>query len=226
MNWKALFPFYKEYHKLNHTNQCIRYSTFLSHKLLSPLAIFSVNNHYYWQPVKTCKVGMPRRLYIGKNSNVIREYNFLQCSGGVYIGDYVEFATRVSILSSNHDLYDQRKSHFKPIIIGDYCWLGMHSTILAGVELGPRTIVANGAVVTKSFPDGNVVLAGVPARIVKCLEPDKVVKWKAEYEYYGYISSAEFESKPSKIIEEYLDPTIFKVVNNKIVIKPDYISEQ
>lgn len=168
---------------------------------------------------------MPKRLYIGKNSNVIREYNFLQCSGGVWIGDYVEFATRVSLLSSNHDLYDQRISHRKPIIIGDYCWLGMHSTVLAGVVLGPRTIVASGAVVTKSFPEGLCVLAGVPAKIVKKLDEEKFVRWKEQYEYYGYIAADVFESSPQSIITRYLDSTIFKVRNGKIILEPDYLKK-
>ena len=169
---------------------------------------------------------MPKRLYIGKNSNVIRDYNFLLCSACVWIGDYVEFATRVSLLSSNHDLYDQRISHRKPIIIGDYCWLGMHSTVLAGVELGSRTIVANGAVVTKSFPEGLCVLAGIPAKVVKKLDEEKFVKWREKYEYYGYIPACEFESEPQAIIKRYFDSTIFKISDGKIVLQPDYLKEQ
>ena len=42
----------------------------------------------------------------------------------------------------------------------------MNSIILPGVNLGPRTVVAAGSVVTKSFPDGFCVLAGNPAKIV------------------------------------------------------------
>jgi acetyltransferase-like isoleucine patch superfamily enzyme len=38
---------------------------------------------------------------------------------------------------------------------------------LPGVELGPHTVVAAGAVVTKSFPEGNQLLVGNPARIIK-----------------------------------------------------------
>ena len=43
----------------------------------------------------------------------------------------------------------------------------MNSVILPGVELGNRTIVAAGTVVTKSFKQGNIVLGGVPAKIIK-----------------------------------------------------------
>ncbi len=220
MNFKKLFPLYSEFHRLNYTNQGIKYHVFVLRKLKD---FILMGGKTYWQPVKSCKVGMPRRLFIGKNSNVIRDNNFLQCSGGVYIGNYVEFATRVSLLSSNHDLYDQRISHRRPIVIGNYCWLGMNTTILAGVELGPRTVVANGAVVTKSFPEGKCVLAGVPARLIKKLDDEKIVYWKGAYEYYGYIDAKRFEENPSYIIRKYLDPNFFKVEKGKIVLKPDYL---
>ncbi|MDT4068951.1 type 8 capsular polysaccharide synthesis protein Cap8J, partial [Staphylococcus aureus] len=51
--------------------------------------------------------------------------------------------------------------------IGNYSWIGMNSVILPGVELGEHTIVGAGSVVTKSFPEGNVVIGGNPAKIIK-----------------------------------------------------------
>lgn len=57
-----------------------------------------------------------------------------------------------------------------PITIGDDCWIGGHATINPGVTLGNNVVVAAGAVVTRSFGD-NVVLAGVPARVIRRLEP-------------------------------------------------------
>ena len=66
----------------------------------------------------------------------------------------MQLAPNVGILSANHDLYDQRKYNAAPIVIGDYSWIVMNSIVTEGVVLGPRTIVAAGAVVTKSFHDG------------------------------------------------------------------------
>ncbi|GAA3904746.1 hypothetical protein GCM10022228_13690 [Halomonas cibimaris] len=60
-----------------------------------------------------------------------------------------------------------------PVIIGDNCWLGANAVILPEVKIGEHTIVAAGSVVTKSFPDSNQLLAGVPAKVVKKLDDYK-----------------------------------------------------
>lgn len=112
---------------------------------------------------------------------------YIQGNSGIEFGAYVLVAPRVSVISANHDLYDIfQHVPASPIRIGDYSWLGVGSTVLPGVELGPHTIVAAGAVVTKSFPEGYCVLAGVPARCVKILDRNKVVEHKNRYEYIGY----------------------------------------
>jgi acetyltransferase-like isoleucine patch superfamily enzyme len=57
----------------------------------------------------------------------------------------------------------------KDVIIGKKCWIGMNAIILPGVQLGDNTIVGAGSVVTKPFPDGNILIAGNPAKIIKRL---------------------------------------------------------
>lgn len=56
-----------------------------------------------------------------------------------------------------------------PVIISDNVWIGMNAVILKGVTIGENSIVAAGAVVTKSVP-ANVVVAGNPGVIVRTLE--------------------------------------------------------
>jgi acetyltransferase-like isoleucine patch superfamily enzyme len=56
------------------------------------------------------------------------------------------------------------------VVIEDDCWIASGSTILAGVRIGRGSVVAAGAVVTKSVPPYSVV-AGVPARVVRSREP-------------------------------------------------------
>lgn len=94
--------------------------------------------------------------------------NFL---GHIYIGKGSYIAPNVGIITANHE-FDNLDGHGngKDVVIGEKCWVGMNSVILPGVELGGGTIVAAGAVVTKSFPQGKVVIAGVPAKIIKELK--------------------------------------------------------
>lgn len=50
------------------------------------------------------------------------------------------------------------------INVGNNCFLGIRSTILYGVTLADNIIVAAGSVVTKSFTDERIIIAGNPAK--------------------------------------------------------------
>ena len=52
------------------------------------------------------------------------------------------------------------------ITIGDNCYIGTGATILGPVTIGNNVTIGAGAVVTKDVSD-NVIVAGVPAKIVK-----------------------------------------------------------
>lgn len=53
-----------------------------------------------------------------------------------------------------------------PVVIEDDVWCGANVTILKGVTIGRGSVVAAGAVVTKSFPPYSII-GGVPARLLK-----------------------------------------------------------
>lgn len=93
---------------------------------------------------------------------------FQNFNGQIYLGKGTYIAPNVGIITANHTV-GNLDSHEEgsDVIIGEKCWVGMNSVILPGVELGDNTIVAAGAVVTKSFPQGNIILAGVPAKVIK-----------------------------------------------------------
>ena len=158
-------------------------------------------NKYYYPVHKTCMISNSRKIYVGKNSYIGRPYSYFQGSGGIYIGDYTRIAMNVSVFSDNHDLYDHRKTIKKPVKIGDYCWIGTQTVIMAGVELGPRTIVAANSTVTKSFPQGYCVIGGCPAKLIKELNPDEVVEYKYKKDYYGFVPAKKFESVRKKYID-------------------------
>ena len=57
----------------------------------------------------------------------------------------------------------------RPVKIADNVWIGMNAIILKGVTIGENSVVAAGAVVTKSVP-ANTVVAGNPAVVVKTFQ--------------------------------------------------------
>ncbi len=84
----------------------------------------------------------------------------------IFIGKNVLIAPNVGLITANHDP-EHPENHLpgKDIVLHDNCWIGMNSVILPGVELGPNTVVAAGSVVTQTYKEGNVLLAGSPAVI-------------------------------------------------------------
>jgi acetyltransferase-like isoleucine patch superfamily enzyme len=118
---------------------------------------------------------------------------YIAALDGIYIGDYTQIAPNVGIISGNHSATDNRKYELAEVRIGAYCWLGMNAVILPGVTLGDFTVVAAGAVVSKSFPEGYCVVGGVPAKLLKRIDPDACVRHRSEHEYHGYIPKAGFE---------------------------------
>jgi acetyltransferase-like isoleucine patch superfamily enzyme len=54
----------------------------------------------------------------------------------------------------------------KPPIIGNDVWIGTHSVILKGVQIGDGAIISAGSIVTKNVPPFAIV-GGVPAKIIK-----------------------------------------------------------
>lgn len=93
---------------------------------------------------------------------------FQNSEGKIIIGKGTYIAPNVGFITQNHktnnlDEHDEAQD----IIIGKNCWIGMNTIILPGVELGDRTIVGAGAVVSKSFKDGNCVIVGNPANMLR-----------------------------------------------------------
>ena len=98
--------------------------------------------------------------------------------GPVTIGSHVNLAQGVTVTALNHNFQnasvriDQQGVSTCQVVIGDDVWIGSNSVILPGVTIGQHVVVAAGAVVTKDVPDG-VLVAGVPARIIKNIGTNK-----------------------------------------------------
>lgn len=110
------------------------------------------------------------RLRIGADTWV--GHQVLLCvNGSVVIGSKVDLAPRVFIGDGTHviDVKGVRAAGpgvVREVRIGDGAWLGAGVTVLPGVTIGGKAVIAAAAVVIQSIP-GNCVAAGVPAVIVR-----------------------------------------------------------
>jgi acetyltransferase-like isoleucine patch superfamily enzyme len=75
-----------------------------------------------------------------------------------------------------HDIHDRSSTPgaSAPIVLERGAWIGDSAIVCKGVRVGENSIVGAGSVVTKNVP-ANVIVAGNPARVIKRLDPKKIV---------------------------------------------------
>jgi acetyltransferase-like isoleucine patch superfamily enzyme len=119
-----------------------------------------------------CSVLLGLRLYtkgqvtIGSRSVIDRDC-VLDARGGIVIGENVNLAPEVMVLTAYHDPNsDDFAGVEKPVVIEDYAWIATRAIILPGVRVGRGAVVGAGSVVTKDVAPG-VVVAGNPARPIR-----------------------------------------------------------
>jgi acetyltransferase-like isoleucine patch superfamily enzyme len=110
------------------------------------------------------------RLVIGNNvglSGVI-----LYCVKEIVIEDHVNLGVGAKVYDTDFHPVDaaarRAGSKFvegKAVRICKDAWIGADAMILKGVTVGPRAVVAAGAVVTKDIP-ADAIAAGVPAKVI------------------------------------------------------------
>lgn len=107
-------------------------------------------------------------LVLGDHAGITSRH-FVDCNGGVYIGDYTTVAgIRSQILTHSIDVYQNRQDA-RSIRIGRYCFLGTGCILLPGSELPDYSILGAGAVLTKAYEQTGMLYAGTPAKPVKQL---------------------------------------------------------
>lgn len=115
--------------------------------------------------------------YFADDVNIARYALIYSTIAKVYIEEKVVIAPYLKIITGNHRFdkighfvfdadYEKSADDDKDVIIERDCWFGINVTILSGVNIGRGTIIAAGALVTKSCPPYSII-GGSPARILK-----------------------------------------------------------
>lgn len=115
-------------------------------------------------------------LSVGDGTSIPKGSTLYCTEAPLIIGRKVIFGPNPTIITGDHridvigryimDSHEKLPENDAPVVIEDDVWCGANVTILKGVTIGRGSVVAAGAVVTKSCPPYSIV-GGVPARILK-----------------------------------------------------------
>lgn len=112
-----------------------------------------------------CNIRIGERFFANFNLTILDE-------APVTFGNDVFIGPNVSIYTACHPLDAEarrsRREWAEPVTIGNDVWIGGGVTVVPGVTIGDRVVVAAGAVVTKDVPSDTLV-AGNPARALRSL---------------------------------------------------------
>ena len=89
----------------------------------------------------------------------------------VYIGKDVMFSWEIMLFTSDGhtilDKYGEIINKPEDVVIGDHVWIGHGVKILKGTFINKNTVVGESSIVTRKYYDENIILSGIPARILK-----------------------------------------------------------
>lgn len=111
-------------------------------------------------------------IFIGSNTTV-SGHTHLACIEGrsIRIGEDCLFSSDIIFrVGDSHSILDMDGKRINPsqdISVGDHVWIGNRTTLTKGAAVSNDSIIGTGAIVTKTFGQPNVIIAGVPANIIK-----------------------------------------------------------
>lgn len=113
-----------------------------------------------------------QHIRIGEDTTVEGAYLLVDEASSIDIGRDCMLSTDILIRTGDkHSILDaqtgQRLNPSRDVRIGDRVWIGRDVQVLKGTVLHPESVVGACSVVSRAFDEGNCVVAGVPARVVK-----------------------------------------------------------
>jgi maltose O-acetyltransferase len=119
-------------------------------------------------------IGGVKNISIGQGTFINSNTRFGVPNARVSIGRNVQIGPNVSFETVSHGLVyvagEGRGDTVLPIRIEDEVWIGVGAIITGGVTIGKGAVVAAGAVVVRDV-EAMTVVGGIPARVIKIIQP-------------------------------------------------------
>ena len=123
-------------------------------------------------------INHPTQLVAGRDA-ILKIGNNVGMSGAsIYAESSIEIGDHV-LLGANARIYDTdfHPIHFQDrvvgvpakteaVVIGEHVWLAANVTILKGVHIGARSVIAAGSVVVSDIPE-DCLAGGIPAKVIR-----------------------------------------------------------
>lgn len=108
-------------------------------------------------------------LHIGDRVFINQGVN-IYAARSIVVGNHVLLADLAAVYDTDfHAISPGRPMRVSPVVIEDNVWVGRAAIILPGVTVGRHSVIAAGALVTRSVAPRSVV-AGNPARVIDTFE--------------------------------------------------------
>lgn len=129
--------------------------------------LFDTDTDVFVTPPFYCDYG--KNISLGRN--VYFNFNCIVLDvAKVTIGDNVLIGPSVQILTATHpldaDLRRQGQEYGRPITIENDVWIGAGAIICPGVNIGEKSVIGAGSVVTRNIESG-VLAVGNPCKVIR-----------------------------------------------------------
>lgn len=152
---------------------CMKYNkkALFEGNMRSPLLkkLLHTEGNFWIKPPFFCDYGY--NIYLGKE--VMMNYGCVLldvCK--ITIGENTLIGPHVQIYTACHAIDSKERKegieYGKPVTIGQNVWIGGNATILPGVSIGDNSIIGAGSVVTKDIP-ANVIACGNPCKVIRSI---------------------------------------------------------
>lgn len=142
----------------------------------SSVVIIEGSKHKVFNLSIYSKYSRSNHCVIGKDFSCVSCLICFSGNADVHIGSDCMLSDNICIWNwDGHTILDKYGNCINPaedIFIGDHVWIGMNASVSKGARIPSNSVVGQKSLVTHSFNEEGVILAGIPAKVVR-----KEISW-------------------------------------------------